>query len=280
MKIRTTAIVFLLLSFGVAAAADSAMTPKRIISLAPSITEMLYGLGLGDNIVGVTTFCDKPDEANKKPKIGGMSNPSLEAVVSLKPDMVVLTTDGNPQEFQERLLGLKIKTYVFQARRLAELPHGIRQLGRALGISKRAGLLAHEIESGISKIKKSSVVTRPSSVRKKVLFIVWPEPLIVAGPGTVMDDAISMLGYENIAASSKTAYPKYSIEEAIRRAPDVIFIGKATGMDMRPVSQGILQKLASVPAVRSGAVYYVSDKLYRLGPRVVSGIEELAECLK
>ncbi len=84
-------------------AGGSTATPQRIISLAPSTTEILFALGLGDNIVGVTTFCDYPEEAKTKPKIGGMSNPSLEAVVSLKPDIVVVTTDGNPKEFEERL---------------------------------------------------------------------------------------------------------------------------------------------------------------------------------
>jgi iron complex transport system substrate-binding protein len=115
-------------------------------------------------------------------------------------------------------------------------------------------------------------------MRKKVLFIVWPEPLIVAGPGTVMDDAMGLLGYENIAAAAKTSYPKYSIEEVIRQAPDVIFVGKASGMDIRDISRKILNRLASVPAVRNGAVFYISDNLYRLGPRVIKGIEELTAC--
>jgi iron complex transport system substrate-binding protein len=273
-------IVLVLFLCGIAEAAGPMLPPKRIVSLAPSMTEILYALGLGDNIVGVTTFCDYPAEAKKKPKIGGMSNPSLEAVISLKPDMVVLTTDGNPKEFEERLVSLKINTFVFQARRLAELPQGVRELGTALGVKSRADTLAREIESGTSKIKKSSLVSRPSSVKKKVLFIVWPEPLMVAGPGTVIDDAITLLGCENIAGTAKTSYPKYSLEEVIHQAPDVIFIGKSMGVDMRSVSEGVLSRMGSVPAIKSGKVFYVSDKLFRLGPRVVKGIEELAECLK
>jgi iron complex transport system substrate-binding protein len=265
--------------FRVALAAGPASPPKRIVSLAPSMTEILYALGLGDNIVGVTTFCDYPEEAKKKPKIGGMSNPSLEAVISLKPDVVVLTTDGNPREFEERLVSLKIKTFVFQARRLAELPQGIRELGAALGVKNRADKLAQEIESGIDKIKKSSLVPRPSSVGKKVIFIVWPEPLIVAGPGTVIDDAIALLGDENIAAVAKTAYPKFSIEEVIHQAPDIIVIGKGH-VNMKEISQGVLKRMTSVPAVKNGSVCYVSDRLFRLGPRVIKGIEELSECLK
>jgi iron complex transport system substrate-binding protein len=262
-------------------AKELASSPRRIVSLAPSTTEILFALGLGDRIVGVTSFCDYPEEAKKKPKIGGMSNPSLEAVITMKPDLVVMTTDGNPKEFEARLRSLKIRTYVFTARRLAELPQGIRDMGKALQVEEKADKLAREIEVRIAKLtmdRKSSLVSRPSSLRKKVLFIVWPEPLIVAGPGTIMDDAIGLLGYENIAVSAKTSYPKYSIEEVIHQSPDMIFIGKASGMDMRDVSQKILNRLASVPAVGNGSVFYISDNLYRLGPRVIKGIEELTAC--
>jgi ABC-type Fe3+-hydroxamate transport system substrate-binding protein len=263
-------------------AAEPASPTRRIVSLAPSMTEILYALGLGENIVAVTTFCDYPEEAKKKPKIGGMSNPSLEAVVSLKPDIVVMTTDGNPKEFEERLRSFKIRTYISRARRLAELPEDIRELGAALGVRDRADALADTIASGIKRLSAAprSSVDSPPSPRKKVLFIVWPEPLIVAGPGTVIDDAVTMLQYENIAATAKTAYPKYSIEEVIRQAPELLFIGKGSGMDMQAVSQGILQRLASVPAVKNGKVCFMSDSLYRLGPRVIKGIEELAACPK
>jgi iron complex transport system substrate-binding protein len=261
-------------------AAEPASSPKRIISLAPSTTEILFALGLGDNLVGVTNFCDYPEEAKAKAKIGGMSNPSLEAVVSLKPDVVVMTTDGNPKEFEELLNSVHIKTYVFTARRLADLPQGIRELGVALNVRERADALAKKMETALAKFGSGVRGHRPGKPEKKVLFIVWPEPLIVAGPGTAMDDAITLLGYKNIAGSAAAAYPKYSLEEAIRQAPDVILIGKGSGMDMVAVSRGMLQRMRSMPAVRNGNICYLGDGLYRLGPRVVQGIEELAECLK
>lgn len=263
--------------------------PKRIVSLAPSMTEILFALGLGDNIVGVTSFCDYPEAAKAKSKVGGMSNPSLEAVLTLKPDLVVMTTDGNPKEFEQRLHALNIKTYVLRARRIAELPNGYREMGRVIGISKKAEHLARELERALERFGSWVMVQKQKRARegqgtktdqKNVLFIVWPDPLIVAGPGTAMDDAITMLGQQNIAADALSTYPKYSLEEVIRRAPEVLIVGKGSGMDMREVSKGVLQRLASVPAVKNNAVCYVSDNLYRLGPRVVSGIEELAACLK
>ena len=129
-------------------------SPKRIISLAPSITEILFALGLGDRIVGVTNFCDYPEAARKKQKIGGMTNPSLESVISLQPDIVVMTIDGNPKEFEERLRSLKIKTYVFRAVRLSELPQAVRDLGSALDAQERSNSLAAKIDSHMIRFFK------------------------------------------------------------------------------------------------------------------------------
>jgi len=268
-------ILFLLFTihYSLFTPAQAAEAPKRIISLAPSMTEILFALGLEDRIVGVTSFCDFPEEAKKKQKIGGMSNPSLEAVVSLKPDIVTMTTDGNPKEFEERLRSLKIKTYVFRARQIPELAQGIREMGLALGIKEKADALAKDMETSIDKLKQR----RSSIKKKKVLFIVWPDPLIVAGPGSITDNAITIAGGENIAAESKSSYPKYSIEEVIHQAPDIIFIGRGMSQEnIREVSKGILKRLKSVPAVKNKKVFYVSDYLYRLGPRTVKGVEELA----
>lgn len=279
MKIsRVVFFVFIIIAglFFPFASVYSSETPKRIISLAPNMTEILFALGLGDKIAGVTTFCDYPREAKLKPKVGGMSNPSLETVVLMNPDIVMMTTDGNPKEFEERLRSLHIKTYVFRARKLSELPQGIREMGTALGVRKKAEILAGEIETAVNKASRFRL---NQSSKKKVLFIIWPEPLIVAGPGTEIDDAINLLGVENTASKAKARYPKYSIEEIIRRSPDVIFIGKGHE-DIKEMSEVLLKKIARTPAVKNGKVFFLSDNLYRLGPRVVKGIEEMSGCLR
>lgn len=250
---------------------------KRIVSLSPSTTEILFSLGLGKEIVGVTTYCDYPDEAKRKAKIGGMSNPSIEAIISLRPDIGVMTIDGNPKEVEEKLRSMNIKTYVFRAKKLDELSHGIRDMGIALGVRQRAEQLARDLEKALSKFRSYQNVTIS---KKKVLFILWPEPLIVAGPGTAIDDAIRILGAENIAARSRISYPKYSIEDVMRQSPDVIIIGRAMGKDVREASKGLLERLKSLPAVKNSKVFYVGDGLYRLGPRVIKGIEEVAVCLR
>jgi iron complex transport system substrate-binding protein len=103
--------------------------------------------------------------------------------------------------------------------------------------------------------------------------------LIVAASGTAIDDAISLLGCENIASKAYTSYPKYSVEEIIRQAPDVIFIGKGHA-DVKAASRKIIEKLSGIPAVKHGEVYFVSDSIYRLSPRIIKGIDEMARCLK
>lgn len=249
---------------------------KRIVSLSPSTTEILFSLGLSQEIVGVTSYCDYPEEARNRAKVGGMSNPSIEAIISLRPDIVVMTVDGNPREVEEKLRSMKIKTYVFRARRLDELPWGIRDMGIVLGVRERAERLALEIEGALSKFRS---IYNSTISKKKVLFILWPEPLIVAGPGTAIDDAIRLLGAENIAVGSRIPYPKYSIEDVIRQSPDVIIIGRSMGKDIRGASKGLLERLRSISAVKNGKVFYVGDGLYRLGPRVIKGIEEVVACL-
>ena len=251
-----------------------ASPPGRIVSLAPSVTEILYDLGLGDQIIAVTTFCDYPPEALDKPKIGGYSNPSIESIVAMKPDLVVMIDDGNPIEIQDRLKKLDIKTYVFRAKRLKELPQGIRDLGIVLGIRDRAFKRAARVENVIHKYERQARKSPPRYFRKKAIFIIQPEPLIVAGPDTIIDDALKLLGLQNIASDATSPYPKYSIEEVIRQSPDIIFMGQ--GPMTRKISKGLIRRLGSLEAIKKERVYYTSESLYRLTPKVISGIEEIA----
>ncbi|MBW4055559.1 MAG: ABC transporter substrate-binding protein [Proteobacteria bacterium] len=246
------------------------------------MTEIIFSLGLGGQVVGVTTVCDRPNEARSKTKIGGMANPSLEAIISLKPDIVVLTRDGNPKAIAERLAKLGIKTYVFKSRRLTDLPAGIREMGQALGARPAANHLAENIEKAIHDVTAAHRVekslTSDGRVRKAV-FVIWPSPLIVAGPGTILDDAMKMSGLINIASDAKVAYPRFSVEAVIEREPDLILIGKGHA-GMRTLSKGLLKSLSTLEAVKKGRVYFMDDALYRPGPRIPAGMRELDRCRK
>ena len=268
MSLRILAAILLcLLLPGSAPAAPAA----RIISLAPNLTEVLYDLGMGAQVVAVSSYCDYPPAVKAKPKIGGMSNPSLESIVAMKPDVVVLTDDGNPREIEERLRGLGIRTYVFRAKRLEDLPREIRVLGSALNAEAQAERSARRIERAVRRYRQTS---GPAPARR-VLVVVQPEPLMVAGSGTAMHDVLTLLGLRNVAADAHGGYPRYSLEEVIRQAPDVIFIGRGHD-DLRAQSRRLLKRLHSLEAVRRGRVYYIGDALFRMGPRITAGIAEIA----
>ncbi|MCX7913566.1 MAG: cobalamin-binding protein [Thermodesulfovibrionales bacterium] len=249
--------------------------PDRIVSLAPNITEILFALKLEKKIVGVTDYCDYPPDAKKKKSVGGMTTPSFEAIVMLKPDLVVLAEDGNQKLFEEKLRKKGIKTYVFRAKQLIDLPQEILNLGKIVGAEKPAHDLAYSINKVIEEIKAKKSL----SSNKRALFIIWPSPLLVAGPNTAIDDALTLLGLKNIAANAKSRYPQYSIEEVIRSNPEIIFVGKGH-TQMESLSKKLLDKLYRVDAVKNNRVYFVSDSLYRVGPRIVDGLRELSQYVR
>lgn len=270
-RLLVVALSILLLLPGAAFGAS----PRRIVSLAPSLTEIVYAIGLEKSLVGVSDYCDRPQGARLKPKVGGMSNPSLEMIVSLRPDIVLMTTDGNPRAINERLIGMGVRTYVFQARRIGELPAEIRKLGSILGAKQQSQLLASRFENTFARLKSAAGKAGHGG---KAVFVVQPEPLMVAGRGNAVQDAFEVLGWTNVAAQAGPKYVKYSIEELISQSPDVILIGMGHPK-MREDSRDFLQKIKMLPACRKGRVYFTSDALFRLGPRVIDGIEELSEIL-
>lgn len=272
-------ILCLLVFFGVVISCRNAVCapPVRIVSLAPSVTEILFDLGLGERVAAVTDFCDYPDAAKRKPKIGGFANPSLEAIVSARPDLVVMPEEGNPPELYRRLKMLGIKTYIFRARRLADLPQGIRDLGAALGMKGIAEKRASDVEKQLAALTKKTNCFTPGRRAVNALFVIHPEPLLVAGRDTIIDDALKLLGLNNIAADAGTKYPKYTIEEIVRRSPYVIFIGQ--GPMSANLSKSLMKRLETLEAVRKGRIFYTTELLYRLTPRTIQGIEEIAASL-
>ncbi|PKN34681.1 MAG: hypothetical protein CVU61_07790 [Deltaproteobacteria bacterium HGW-Deltaproteobacteria-19] len=254
----------------------SATPPQRIVSLAPNMTEILFDLGLGDRVVGVTRFCDWPTAAKRKPQVGGYTNPSLEAIVALRPDLVVMTDEGNPREIHDRLVRLGIAVYVFRAKRLAELPQALRNIGPAVGAEKAADKRAAAIEDALRRFS-ARAKQREAGIRT-ALFVIQPEPLMVAGPGTVIDDAMTILGIRNIVSGTAAPYPKVNVEEVFRRSPDVIFIGRGSMTGTR--GSKLLQQWKTLPAVRKGRLHVVGETLYRLSPRLLEGMEEMASLLE
>jgi len=250
--------------------------PGRIVSLAPVMTEILYAMGLGNRVVGVSSACDRPAEVCTKPKVGGMPNPSLEAILALKPDVVVMAREGNPKSIADRLTKLGKKIYVFKASRLADLPASIREMGQALGAREAADNVAQKIDAAMADA--SFRRQRQPKAGKKALFVIWPKPLIVAGGNTIINDAMKINGLSNIAADTSVAYPHFSVEAVMLRQPDLIIIGAAHNPDMKRQSQELMKHLGMLDAVRKGRICYVGDALYRPGPRIAEGLAELKQC--
>lgn len=247
-----------------------AEAPERIVSLAPAMTEILFALGLDNKVVGITSVCDRPEEARDKTRVGGMSNPSLEAILALEPELVVMTTDGNPKHIADQLQRFGVALHVFTPRRLSEIPGGIRELGARVGADEAADTLARELETLLKTPPRFAAGEGP-----KAFFVIWPEPLIVAGPGTLIDDALTLVGYVNIAADAGIPYPRFSVEEALRRKADVIFLGLGHDRD-NPRTQRLLQRLIPAGLDHPGRIVSVGDALYRAGPRLPAGIVEIS----
>ena len=261
-------ILFLVLL--VAVPCTAAEPPRRIVSLAPSLTELACALGLEKNLAGVTTFCDRPASVKGKQTVGGPANPSLEAVLNLKPDVVLVDEEGTGSKIAQRLQKLGIRTVTLHGSRLDRLAHGVRQLGLELGVSPAAEQLAQRIEISLKPYKAGGVPVR-------TLFVIWPDPLVAAGPGSMLDDAMKLNGMVNIADDARSGYPRLSLEAVISRNPQLIVAGQ--GVKLAVPMQRMLKHLASLDALRQGHICMVSDALYRPGPRIPEGIAELRHCL-
>lgn len=244
--------------------------PRRIVSLAPSLTEMACALGLEKNLVGVTTFCDRPASVKGKPTVGGPANPSLEAVLNLKPDVVLVDEEGIGSKLAKRLQKLGIKTVTFHGSRLDKLAPAIRQLGSNLGVRQPADQLASRIEQSLKPLRTTAPI--------KTMFVIWPDPLVAAGPGSLLDDAMRLSGMSNIAGDARSGYPRLSLEAVITRNPQLIIAGQ--GEKLAGPMKRMLGHLNSLDTVKQGRVCMVSDALYRPGPRIPEGIAELRHCLE
>ena len=249
--------------------------PQRIISTAPANTEILFALGLGEKVVGVTTWCNYPKEATKKEKIGDFQNPNVEKILSLKPDLVV-ATGGIQIPVVEKLQQLGIPVYVIDPKTIEDVITAIYRIGYITGQEKNARDLGFSL-----KLRISAVVSkvRKASQKPKVFFELWHEPLMSVGPGSFVDDLIKKAGGINIAGGAKTAYPIFSLEELIKEDPDII-IGAASSMGAGPSNIATRPGWLSLGAIRNGKVFTIDDDIvFRAGPRLVDALEIMAKYL-
>ena len=249
--------------------------PQRLVSLAPNITEIVYALGLGDELVGDTDNCDFPPQAKKKPHVGTMVNPSLERIVALKPDLALGTPEANRRETADQLERLGIPLYGVTASTLAGTLASIEDLGQILGRAPEARSLVAEMQGRIDAVEKR-IAGQP---KPKVLFVVWYRPLITAGPGTFIADVIRAAGGVPIGENLKGEWPRLTLEELLPQDPRVILLPKTESFSPSPEDFQSLPGWKDLRAVKEHRMFFVSDAIERPGPRLVDALEEVASIL-
>jgi iron complex transport system substrate-binding protein len=260
-------------------ARDKTHYPARIVSMAPSLTEIVFALGLGDRVVGVSDFCDYPPEALEKPKVGAVVNPNMEAIVALNPDLVLALPNATHESLFRSLRQLGINVLTIPNDRLEDLFTTIHAIGEETSTRQAAQEMADRLQAKFTAIREK-MAGRP---RRKVMFVVGIDPLFVAGKGTFINELITIAGGTNIAGDSLARYPQLGIEQVVSKAPEVILY-TSLNFDLTPEQILAAKKLwspyPSVPAVKDDRIHgLVADHVTLSGPRLVIGIEEMARAI-
>jgi iron complex transport system substrate-binding protein len=242
-------------------------TPQRIVSIAPSNTEILFALGLGDKVVGVTDWCDYPPEALDKEKVGSYDTPDIEKIETLNPDLI-LAAYGTSIDVINTLEGLGLTIFGIKSTDLDDLLNDIRTVGNITGKEAEATALTSEMESRIEAVTDE---TSELEERPRVFYIVWHDPLWTAGSETFIHELIEKGGGVNICQNI-TGYTTISIEEVVARNPEVIITSEWSFEWAQNVTS-----LNITDARQNGRIYQGDDDLVqRPGPRLVDGLEWFA----
>lgn len=246
----------------------------RIVSLAPSVTETIFALGLGDQLVGVSVYCDYPQEAQRIDRVGTFLTPNVEVILAKHPDVIIAVPTPGNQNPVEALQRLGLKVLLVNPNTIAEIEESFVTIGGALGREADGRALAARVEERVAVIRARVA----DAAERKVLMVVGHTPLIAAGTGTFQAELIRMAHGINLAAAGGT-WPHLSIEFAIAAAPEVI-IDTTMGNEETAGTQAAMQfwsAFATIPAVRNGHVYgHMAYQLLRPGPRVPEAFEAVA----
>jgi len=249
--------------------------PHRIISLAPSLTETVYALGLGDVVVGVTDYTDYPPEARAKPSVGGLIDPNLEKIVSLRPDLVLATREINRRETVEQLVRFGIPVFVVDPQGLRGILVSIKNIGQATHRAAEGSVLASRLEK-----KWKTVADRIKGLPRPTVFVpIWYDPVITAGKTAFITQVISAAGGESVTADIPQAWPQISMEEVLRRSPDFLLLihGRQGGITIAELK--VREGWSRLDAVRQNHVIYIDERLEHSSPVVFDALEELAQKL-
>ena len=266
----------LIFVFGLASSGNAASEsiPRRIVSLAPSITETVFALGFGNRLVGVTSHCDYPAEAKRLPKIGDFMSPSLEVIAAKQPDLVIGVTGATDLAKAREIERLGIKITLVSVSSVSEILSSFKRIAALLGDPDAGATLVEKITAQFDRVKKR-VAPAP---RRSTLLAVGLRPLVAVGGKNFLDELITLAGGQNIAGNASQPWLNLPDEYVVAKAPQVI-IQAGMGSDASgPTRQW--SDLKSIPAVKERRVYtYNSDKILRPGPRIGEGLEEIARLI-
>ncbi|MCL4549662.1 MAG: cobalamin-binding protein [Bacteroidetes bacterium] len=242
--------------------------PQRIITLAPNLTEMIYNLGLGNNLVGNTTYCDYPAAARNVDKVGDMLTFNFEKIVTLKPDIVFITVEGNTKETYDKFRELGIKIFVSNPRNFTGIKKTYLDLGKIFGVEEKAKRKVAGWDSLVTKLSTESKNYHEASA----MFLIDTKPVMLAGKNTFINEYLEICGLKNIAADSPLNYPMFSREEILRRNPDYIIYPEGNNEDFSRVLK-VYPEWKNLKAVKNHHILFVDRNLFtRPGPRFVQAV--------
>jgi len=246
----------------------------RIVSLAPNLTEIVYAVGAGDRLVGRTSYCDYPPQAKSVTEVGDTLHPSVERIIALKPQVVLVSTASQLENFTRQLDEQKIAVYVTNPQSLDQVFASIEKLGNLFGKSDVAAKLLDDLRRRAKTVESATAPLKPV----RVFYQVSDQPLYTIGRDAYLTDLIKRAGGISVTADVPTAFPRFSDEAALASKPDAIIL--PTGGSMGNANAAVAPALKNSPAVRDNRVYKINDDLLsRPGPRLVDGLEQLARML-
>jgi iron complex transport system substrate-binding protein len=250
--------------------------PKRIVALAPSITEIIFALGQQKRLKGITQYSNFPAEAARLPKVGSYVRLDLERIVALNPDLCIAMKDGNPKEIIDRLQSLNIPVFAVNPRNLESMMQTIQRIGGILNASAKANTLVEDMRSRMQQV--DALVSRTDR-RPRVFIQIGISPIISAGTNTFIHELIVRAGGINVAAGS-SAYPHFSREQVLALAPEVLIITSMSRSGAFEKAKADWNRLTHMPAVRQKRIYTVnSDVFDRPSPRLLDALEILTRLL-
>lgn len=247
---------------------------ERVITLAPNLTEIVFAIGAGDRVVGNTSYCDYPAEAKNVAKVGDTLHPSLERIIALRPQVVLVSTASQLEVFTQQLQNQNIAVFVTDPHDLQGVFKSIEQIGRILDHVQQAQAVVQKLRERTNAVEQAVKQQQPV----RTFYQVSAEPLYTAGRDSFVTDLMRRAGAVSVTGEIPGAWPKYSNESALAAKPDAIIL--PTGGSMGAANANAAEALRNSPAVQAGRVYKINDDhLARPGPRAVDGLEEMARAL-